>query len=99
VTADSHDVLGPVLGPAVEQLVAELLAEREELAADRWPEYMDVPTAAAYSSQSVKRVRNLLAAGVLPRIQDAPGHRVLVARADLDTLMRSWRVEGVTPRR
>ena len=52
-----------------------------------WPEYLDVPEAARLCSVTPERIRKLLAAGTLPRVQEAPGCRVLVATDDLRALM------------
>jgi excisionase family DNA binding protein len=77
-----------------EELRAELHAVVAELrSAESWPAYLSVPEAARYAGVPEERVRKLLAAGTLARIQEAPGHRVLLARDDLDALMRSWRRE------
>jgi len=79
-----------------EELREELRAElREAVAelreAESWPAYLSVPEVARYLGVTEERVRKLLASGKLARVQEARGHRVLVARDDLDALARSWR--------
>lgn len=91
-----REELGPVLAGAVQALVAErvrveLAALQEELRPEPWPAYLSVPDAATYSGMSEGRVRKLIERHVLPVVQEAPSHRVLIARDDLDTLLRSWR--------
>jgi hypothetical protein len=101
VTPDLTDLLGPALTAAVEALVdARVAAVVADLpTAEQWPEFMDVPTAAAYCTVPEGRIRKLLDHRTLPRIQEARGCRVLIARADLDALLASWRTGEVTPRR
>jgi hypothetical protein len=89
-----RDVLGPLLIEAVEALVAELLAAAPEPSTEPWPEFLSVPEAARFCSVKPERIRKLLAAGTLARIQEAPGCRVLIATDDLRALMRSWRIEA-----
>jgi hypothetical protein len=90
-------VLGPTLTEAVEALVEDRIAEaladlRRD--SDRWPPYMDVPTAARYLGVAQERVRKLIARRAVAIVQEAPRHRVTLARDDLDALMRTWRSEG-----
>lgn len=90
-----RDVLGPMQAEAVEALIAERLAELDARPTEEpWPAYMDAATAARYCSVSVETLRRLLARGVLSRIQEAKGHKLTLARSDLDRLMASWRVEA-----
>lgn len=94
MTADPRDLLGPVLATAVEALVAERIAEALadlDLGDERWPKYLDVTTAAEYLGCTVERVRKLIARRALPVIQEGPGYRVALARADLDAYMRDHR--------
>jgi hypothetical protein len=95
--SDPRQVLGLALTEAVEALVAERIAEAVadlERDGERWPAYMDVPTAARYLGVAEERVRKLIARRAVAVVQEAPRHRVTLARDDLDALMRTWRVEG-----
>jgi excisionase family DNA binding protein len=58
---------------------------------DRWPAFMSVETAAEYLDVSKERIRKLKDRREIPYIQEAPGHRVLFARTDLDEWMASLR--------
>lgn len=83
---------------AIERL-ADAIAERLGAAIDpgdrsevqRWPAFMSVETASAYLDVSVERIRKLKERQEIPFIQEAPGHRVLFARRDLDDWMASLR--------
>jgi excisionase family DNA binding protein len=94
---DPRDLLGPVLAAAVEALAAERVTEALaalDLGGERWPAYLTVPEAAAYLGVTVERVRKLIARRAMPVVQEAPGHRVTLARSDLDALMLEWRQEA-----
>jgi len=94
MTIDPRELLGPVLSASVEALVAELVAEAlaELPRSEEWPEYLDVRAAARYlGCPSEEPVRKLIARRELPVSQEAKGHRIYIARAELDALMRSWR--------
>jgi excisionase family DNA binding protein len=101
---NAADALAAALDALKAELREELLVElRTELHADLealrdggGPAYMTVPEAAAFAGISEGRIRKLLTREVLSRVQEAPGHRVLIARADLEALMETWR-RGVMP--
>jgi excisionase family DNA binding protein len=76
------------------QIVVERIAKalEKQAAVDRdWPAFMSIETAARYLDVSVERVRKLKERHEIPYIQEAPGHRVLFARRDLDAWMASLR--------
>src|SRR5579864_8066741 len=75
-----------------DQLREELLAELRR-DGERWPEYMDVKTAAAYLGVSVQRVRKLKDRRAIPYFQEAENCRVFFKRSDLDEWMREQRIE------
>ena len=98
MTADPRDLLGPVLAAAVEVVVSERIAEAlADLDFDRevWPPYMDVPTASRYLGfPTPEPLRKLIARRAVAVVQEAPGHRVALARDDLDAYMREHRQEA-----
>jgi hypothetical protein len=82
------------LGPLAEQLRAELLAElRTELhrEARRWPGWLDLRGASAYTTVPVSTLRKAIARRELAVSQSGPGGRVYVAREQLDRWMRGER--------
>ncbi len=95
MTADEARAL---LGPALTEAMAALVAEfhdrddgREHADGDRWPRFMRIETAAAYSDIPVDSIRKLIARGVIPVLQEGPGCRVLIEREALDAALRGWR--------
>jgi excisionase family DNA binding protein len=72
------------------QRLAEALDDRDGTARG-WPAFMSIETAASYLDVSVERIRKLKERQEIPFIQEAPGHRVLFARGDLDAWMASMR--------
>jgi excisionase family DNA binding protein len=80
------------LAAAIVERLAPMLAELGP--SDRWPAFMSAETAAAYLDVSVERIRKLKDRREIPFIQEAPGHRVLFARGDLDAWMASMRRGG-----
>src|SRR4051812_9935980 len=81
------EAVGQLADAVVARVAAALLAR--EPAERRWPEFMRIETAAAYLDVSVERLRKLKERRQIPFIQQAPAHRVLFARSDLDRWMMS----------
>jgi hypothetical protein len=79
-----------------EEVRVELQAAMSELReAERWPAYMDAPTAAAYiGAASAAAIRKLQYAGKLDYCQEGPGCRVLYPRDGLDAYMDAHRREA-----
>lgn len=77
----------------IAERVAEIVGRRDSADVQRWPGFMCAETAAQYLDVSVERVRKLKERREIPFIQEAPGHRVLFARRDLDSWMTSLRHE------
>jgi len=85
------DLFAPELRAAIEALVdervAKLLAEHDGVQAAS--EFLSVSEAAELLRAKPQRIYDLLSSGRLTRVKD--GARVLVARAELETWLRSSR--------
>jgi excisionase family DNA binding protein len=61
-------------------------------AAEPWPEWMAIETAARYLDVSPQRLRKLVAQRRIPYHQEDKGCRILFRRSDLDDWMSSFQV-------
>jgi excisionase family DNA binding protein len=68
-------------------------------AAQPWPEWMAIDTAARYLDVSPQRLRKLVSRREIPFHQEDKGCRVLFRRGDLDDWMSSFHVPARTPAR
>lgn len=84
------------LSAELERLRVELRDELLETLRDerRWPEFMDIRTAAAYLDVPVERLRKLKERGAVAFIQERRGARVFFKRSDLIAFMDDQRVEA-----
>jgi excisionase family DNA binding protein len=81
----------------LERLTAEVeerVLVRLEQAAEPWPGWLSVPTAARYLDVTEERIRKLVARREIPFAQEGPGHRLFFERAALDAWMRSQVLGG-----
>ena len=74
---------------ALDQLVEALLPRflehlREHDHRDDGPRYLSVAAAAEYAGTSPAAIRHWIARDRLPVIQEAPGHRIVIDRIQLD---------------
>jgi excisionase family DNA binding protein len=92
IVSISPESLDELIGMIVDRLATTL--ESRDTPDRPWPAFLSIETAATYLDVSVERVRKLKERREIPFIQEAPGHRVLFARGDLDAWMGSMRHGG-----
>jgi excisionase family DNA binding protein len=95
---DPGEALALTVPAALVEALAAAVSERilarlhTTTAAESWPEWMAIETAARYLDVSPQRLRKLVAQRRIPYHQEDKGCRILFRRRDLDDWMSSFHI-------